>query len=464
MATHDLRSTSDNLEVSAETEDFIEEVGASLREGFLPAQIYGNEDLFDVEMQRIFNRCWVFVGHETEIPEAGDYAQRYIGTSPFIFTRGEDDDVHVLFNNCRHQGAKLCKAEQGNTSHFRCSYHGWTYKNDGSLAGVPKKGEAFPELDPDEWGLVEAPRVESYKGLVFASLSDEGPSLEEYLGEYTWYLDIQLELTEGGMEVVGEPHRWLVDADWKAGCDNHSGDSYHTPVAHRSAIEVGFAAGEISGEPDIGGHKHVTHCGTGSTSLRLVPPEKDMFFGYPEEYLTDEHLTEDQHWVARMSGVQVGLVFPNFGWIHAAYTENPDKPLSGYLTLRKLRPVSTDQFEFVSWVLVPKTASEEYRERAERIAVNTFSPSGNFEQDDTSIWAGMTDAGGSPFAAKEGLEYNYQMGFDGLSAASLDEEWPGPGAAWDTNLEEGVKRTFHYNWYKAMSDQEVGVEYGTDLK
>jgi phenylpropionate dioxygenase-like ring-hydroxylating dioxygenase large terminal subunit len=445
-------------------ESLVQEVGESLQDGFLPASVYGGQDVFEAEVERVLHQNWVFIGHKSEIPTDGDYCQRYIGTSPFIFTRDENGDVQVLFDGCRHQGAKLCKADQGNTSHFRCPYHGWTYKNSGELAGVPQKDTAFKELDTDEHGLHEAPRVESYKDFVFASLTEDGPDLKEYLGEFSWYLDMQFDLVDGGLEVLGTPHRWRVDADWKLAAENHAGDSYHTQITHRSAIEVGFAVDEISGEPDIGGHRHVTHCDVGSVSLRLVPPEKELFFGYPDEYISEENLTDDQYWIAKMSGVQVGLVFPNFGFLHAAYTDDPDKPLGPLLTVRKLRPVGPGEFEFVSWVLVPSKSSEEYRERAERIAVNTFSPSGNFEQDDISIWSKITDSASSPYARDAGMELNYQMGMPGMSEAAIDEEWPGPGTAWDTNLEEGVKRTFHYNWYKAMSGETPGVEYGTDLK
>lgn len=448
----------------SEIEDFIENVGASLQDGLLPARVFNDQDVFQLELERVFGKSWLFVGHESEIPDPGDYAQRYLGTDPFIFVRDEKGEINVLFDSCRHHGAKLCKAEQGNTSHFRCSYHGWTYKNSGELTGVPQKDECFKELDREDWGLHEAPRVDSYEGLIFASLAEEGPTLEEYLGPFKWYLDIQFKLGKGGVEVVGEPHRWRVDADWKTGADNFSADSYHTPWTHRSVLDVGFASEDFSGMPGRFNSRHITHIHTGSISLRLHDTADQLFFAHPAEYVTDDHLTDDQFDIAAASGVNVGTLFPNFSFIHAAYTDDPNESLNGMFSIRQWRPIAPGKMEMWSWVLAPVEAPEEYKRRVYDIAVANFSPSGNFEQDDLAIWNGMSEVAKSTFTRKVGHELNYQMGLDNMSRASLDPNWPGPGAAWDDNLEEGTMRTFYYNWYKAMSGQEPGVEFGVDIR
>jgi phenylpropionate dioxygenase-like ring-hydroxylating dioxygenase large terminal subunit len=105
-------------------------------EGLLPATVFNDEDIYEAELWRIFAQEWIFIGHVSEIPEPGDYARRYIGTDPYIFVRDKDGEIQVLFDSCRHRGTKICRAETGNTSHFRCPYHGWTYKNDGTLQGI----------------------------------------------------------------------------------------------------------------------------------------------------------------------------------------------------------------------------------------------------------------------------------------------------------------------------------------
>lgn len=450
------------FELSDRAQRLLDRHGEALADGLLPATVYNDEEIFQAELRRIFAENWVFVGHETEIPEPGDYAQRYIGRDPFIFVRSEDDEIRVLFDSCSHHGTKLCRAEQGNSSHFRCPYHGWTFKNTGELKGIPLKHQAFQNLDPEEWGLDEAPRVENYKGMVFASLAEEGPSLEEYLGDFKWYLDIHLDIADGGMEVIGEPHRWRADSDWKSGADNFSADSYHTGVAHRSVFEVGFGAEEISGTAGQETQLHVTHVDSGSTSLRLLQPDDEIYFGYPEEYVDTSALSDAQLDVAAACGAATGTIFPNLSFIHLAATNDPDKDLDGFLSFRQWQPVGPGEMEAWSWVLVPAEASAEYKERAYDVALGTFSPSGNFEQDDFAVWDGIAEAAGSVFVEKSGRELNYQMGLEQATDAEIDETWEGPGTAWNTNLEEGTCRTFHGNWHKSMTGRQVGMRYPRD--
>ena len=143
-----------------------------------------NSDLYPAELRRIFGRAWNYLGHVSEFTEPGDYARRYIGEDPFIVTRDESGDLHAFLDSCMHRGAQFCTAESGNTSHFRCPYHGWTYKNDGTLQGMPHMAEAYQDLDEAEITLTAA-HIDSYQGLIFGRIADEGPTLNEYLGEFT---------------------------------------------------------------------------------------------------------------------------------------------------------------------------------------------------------------------------------------------------------------------------------------
>src|SRR5262249_24800044 len=140
------------------------DMGESLAAGLVPARIFNDPELHELELRRVFGRAWLFVGHESEIPHRGDYCLRYLGRDPFIFVRDEGGQVRVLFDGCRHRGTLVCRAERGNASHFRCSYHGWTYKNTGELVGMPKAREAYKGLDKSEWGLIPAPQVETVHG------------------------------------------------------------------------------------------------------------------------------------------------------------------------------------------------------------------------------------------------------------------------------------------------------------
>src|SRR5713226_6232926 len=107
----------------------------------LPARVFNDADIHELEKERIFSRTWMFLAHESEIAKPGDYVQRYIADDSFIVARDETMAIRVLFNACRHRGTLLCRAEMGNAPYFRCSYHGWTYKNTGELLSVPHHQE-----------------------------------------------------------------------------------------------------------------------------------------------------------------------------------------------------------------------------------------------------------------------------------------------------------------------------------
>src|SRR5215510_1300455 len=134
--------------------------------GFVSREAFVAEETYRQELERIFGRCWILLAHESEIPQSGDFVVRQFGGAPVIVVR--DGKIRALLNSCRHRGTEVCRADAGNTRHFVCPYHGWSYHLDGSLMTTtfdrhfPEKTTSFPEL-----GLVAVPRVETYRGLVF---------------------------------------------------------------------------------------------------------------------------------------------------------------------------------------------------------------------------------------------------------------------------------------------------------
>lgn len=429
-------------------------LSSAIRKGRLPLWIYNDPEVFRLEMERIFARTWIFVAHESEIPGSGDYVTRRIGQDPFIIVRGDDGKIRALFDSCRHRGASVCKSDKGHAKHFFCQYHGWTYKTDGALEAVPNKATAYQNLNLADWSLLQAPRVESYRGLVFAALTADVPPLTEYLGDYRWYLDTHLTLTEGGLEVVGVPHRWHIDADWKSGSENFAGDSYHTQTLHQSIMRTGLApraaAGASGGINDI----HVTECGGHSTSIRRTDPGTQHFWGYPQDVKSlfrQGDLSDAQFELAQRSVVHTGTIFPNLSLIHIGGTDSAEKENTAYFSLRQWQPSAPGHLEAWSWVLVPRAASAEFKARSYKVAVANFSPSGNFEQDDSVTWGGVARSAKGVFARNSNMQLNYEMGLPEVSTARLMKDWPGPGEVYDTNLEEGVQRTFFNHWCRAMT-------------
>jgi phenylpropionate dioxygenase-like ring-hydroxylating dioxygenase large terminal subunit len=263
---------------------------------------------------------------------------------------------------------------------------------------------------------------------------------------------MHLKLT-GGIEVIGEPHRWTIDADWKSGADNFAGDSYHTQMAHRSILELGLADTRGIRSAGASDDIHVIDISGHSTSIRRTAPEQTMFWGYPDDVVATfrkDAVSPEQWDLARRSVVHTGNIFPNLSLIHFAGTPSTKQPFSAFFSLRQWLPKGPGRMEICSWVFAPRGSSAEYRERAALAAMSTFSPSGNFEQDDVTVWMGIARSAKGVFAQQSGRKLNYQMGMEFMSDARQLPDWPGPGIAMDTNLEEGVCRTFHQSWVKKM--------------
>ncbi|WP_299950487.1 aromatic ring-hydroxylating dioxygenase subunit alpha [uncultured Modestobacter sp.] len=202
--------------------------------------VYTSPEVFELEMKRIFREGWVFVAHESEVPEKGDYVTRRIGGEPMVVARGKDGVVRVLANRCTHRGNRLCNAEKGNSSSFRCPYHGWTFGNDGKLVGVPMRDGYGDRLNAvrEELGLVQAPRQESYGGFVFASLAPTGISLLEHLGNATKAIDRLLDLSP--TREIQLSAGWMKhhnNCNWKMVMENNV-DGYHALFTHASVYDA----------------------------------------------------------------------------------------------------------------------------------------------------------------------------------------------------------------------------------
>lgn len=203
----------------------------------LHGSIYTSPEIFALEQQRLFRPNWLYVAHESEVREPGDYKTTYAGTQPVIVARGADDgELRVLLNRCRHRGAAVCHDDAGNANFFRCPYHGWTYRNTGELRGITYD-DAYPEMDRDALGLVKLPRVASYGGFVFASFAADGPSLEDYLGNARRYLDVVARQGPDGIRLSAGAHKLQYKGNWKLQVENTI-DNYHFGFVHRSFLDV----------------------------------------------------------------------------------------------------------------------------------------------------------------------------------------------------------------------------------
>ena len=212
--------------------------------GLMDHSVFIDPVIYQQELEQIFARCWLFLCHESSIPNTGDFFSTYMGEDPVLVTRDANGKIGAFLNVCRHRGNRVCRADAGNASAFVCAYHGWTYGSDGKLIAVPSLKEAYyDELDTSKWGLAPVAQVDSYKGLVFGTFDPTAPSLSDYLGEAKWYLDNFFDRREGGVEVFGGMHKWVVPCNWKFPAENFAGDNYHVAWSHLSAIRTNFSSG-----------------------------------------------------------------------------------------------------------------------------------------------------------------------------------------------------------------------------
>jgi len=217
-----------------------EAIRALVREDAVHRDVYLSQELFDLEMERLWRNTWIYVGHDSQVPNIGDFYSTEIARQPLIMLRDEGGKVRVLMNRCAHKGARLVSAMHGQCENrlLRCPYHGWTYRLDGSIRTIPMKsgyeGTALAD-SPNSRGIVNLPQVENYRGFVFARLSESGPGFREYFGESLTSIDNMVERApEGRLEVAGGVLRFMHDCNWKMFIENLN-DTMHPMVAHESA-------------------------------------------------------------------------------------------------------------------------------------------------------------------------------------------------------------------------------------
>lgn len=413
-------------------------VFADVRRGMIPAHIYNDNEIFALEKERLFGRSWLFVAHESEVPQAGDYVVRRVLDDSFIISRDQSGEVRAMFNMCLHRGMQVCRAEMGNASHFRCPYHGWSYRNDGRLVGLPFHKEAYggeEGFSRKGQTLLPAPAIDSYNGLIFISLDPDAPPLREFLGDFAFYLDYYTKQSASGIELRG-PQRWRIKANWKIGAENFAGDMYHTPQTHTSVVEIGLFR-EPKAERRKDGNTYWAGRG-GGTTYKLPEgtlEERLRYVGYPDEMIErmKRSWTSEQLAVIGDNGFMVSAasVFPNMSLVHNWPRVADSDDVLPFISIRQWQPISADETEVLSWFAVDKEAPEEFKRLSYKAYLMCFGSTGMFEQDDVENWVSLTNTASGSMARR--LLLNSRMGMlsdDSPVVAPLGpEEFAGPGVA-----------------------------------
>uniref|UniRef100_A0A2A4Z708 Aromatic ring-hydroxylating dioxygenase subunit alpha n=1 Tax=OCS116 cluster bacterium TaxID=2030921 RepID=A0A2A4Z708_9PROT len=381
--------------------------------GKISRDIFVDKDVYKRELETLFTRAWLFVGHESQIPNPGDFFTSRMGEESVLLVRDKAEEIHVFLNSCRHRGMKICRYESGNTSLFTCPYHSWTYTTDGKIRGIPLYKALYDgTLDRQDWSLVEVAKICNYKGAIWATWDPEAPDFSTYLGDAKVHLDQALDCRDGrpgGSEVIGV-QKWIFPANWKFAAENFLGDTYHNP-SHRSVDLIGIGPSAMDGvkgrrDNELEAAEHVWvsfEAGHGVHSAVL--PEnseyKEQFKNDPdiEEYF--RNCFEERK---RRGGDDsrllpfVGTMFPN-----ASYHGRQPRNICVW------HPHSANETEAWRFFLVDADAPKKVKDFLRTYYMRYSGPAGMTEQDDMENWLYATNASMGVIARRHDFNYMQSM-------------------------------------------------------
>ncbi|WP_372723964.1 aromatic ring-hydroxylating dioxygenase subunit alpha [Immundisolibacter sp.] len=411
--------------------------------GIQSKRVFWDQEVYEQELERVFGRCWLFLTHESQIPDFGDFVTAYMGEDKVIVVRQKDGSIKALLNSCTHRGNQVCHADSGNAKAFTCNYHGWSFGADGALAALPMEQSAYyGQLDRSKVGLREVAKVASYRGFVFGCFDPAAPSLEDYLGDMAWYLDTWMDGT-GGAELVGPPMKSILRCNWKVPAENFIGDGYHVGWTHAAAIKIlggplAGLAGNAEFPLDDAGLQVTTRHGHGFgvilDGVGLIhddPAYRE--YAYANVPAVTEKLGE---WRAKLyTGHWNAGIFPNCSYLY------------GTNTFKVWNPRGPNEIEVWTWTLVEKAMSPELKAEVVKQAIHTFGTAGTLESDDGENMETCTWSNRGPQTRKGVM--NSQMG------QINDGEHPElPGVIGKNFIGETSYRGFYRFWAELMQAQD----------
>ncbi len=311
-----------------------------------------SDEVLADERAKIFDRSWLYVGHESEIVKPNDYVRRSIVGRPVIFLRDAKGEVRVHFNTCTHRGATLCREDKGNTRVFQCFYHAWSFDTSGKLVITPGADGYSEGFDKSDYNLRGPARVEGYRGLYFMNLDPDAVDLQTYLGNAREYLDLVLDQGVQGMRVVDGTHQYSVGSNWKLMVEN-SIDGYHAPTVHATYIDFvkdsgggqNPAALVSGGGLDLGnGHSVIESQAAWARPIAYWEP----FFGEEAKPEIEAKRAEMIELYGAERGARICDTFRNL-FIFPNLVIND----VAAITLRRIEPTAPDRQTLEAWALAP---------------------------------------------------------------------------------------------------------------
>ena len=357
-----------------------------VKEDRIHGRVYTDPEIFEEEMEKVFYRGWVYVGHDSEIPNPGDFQLRKMGRQSVIMVRDEDGHVQLLLNRCTHRANAVCQVERGNTKKFRCAYHGWTFRTNGELLGVTYSDRYDESFRKEDFGLRKVPRMGIYRGFVFGSLSPVGITLDEHLGRPAKeQIDLFVDLSPvGELDVTAGVHKYGYRANWKFQIEN-SMDGYHPNFVHQTFFDnikrrtganiTGvFASHSVCLSRDLGnGHALLDfrpYNKANGAGLRTALPTTPSGSAY-RETMVARYGKERTEEILTSGGTHL-LVFPNLVLIG--------------VQIRVIRPIKIDETEVFLYPTRLKDAPEDINITRLRGHESFYGPAGGGATDDLEMF------------------------------------------------------------------------------
>ena len=392
-----------------------------------------SQEIFERERKRIFDTVWLYLGHESEVEQPGDYVRRMLNGRSIMFLRGKDGEIRAFHNTCPHRGAIVCRQERGNAKAFQCFYHAWTFDSTGALVGMPaKEGYLGTGFDKRERGLRPVPRLDSYRGLWFMSFNPDVMDLHDYLAGATEVIDLVVDQSpDGKLKIAEGSHRYSSRANWKLLAEN-SVDGYHGVPTHQTYLDYVLKAGGTRVAEDDGkkintgrayslgnGHAVVEYWSPwGRPVARWVPQMGDEMRPEIErrrDELVERHGSQRAERIAEYN--RNLLVFPNLV-INDIMA----------VTVRTYYPAAPDFMNISAWTLAPNEETEWARKYRLFNFLEFLGPGGFATPDDV-----------------EALE-QCQRGFRNSAEAQWNDISKGMGKENPSYDDELQMRAFWSNW------------------
>ncbi len=343
---------------------------------------FTDEALFELEMKHIFEGNWIYLAHESQVPNNNDYYTTHIGRQPVFIARNRQGELNAFINACSHRGATLCRHKRGNKATYTCPFHGWTFNNSGKLLKVKDPEDAgYPDCFNKEGShdLKKVARFESYRGFLFGSINPDVLPLPEFLGEAARIIDMIVDQSADGLEVLRGASTYTFEGNWKLQAENGA-DGYHVSAVHwnyaattnarkqREATTDQIRAMDAGKWGKQGGGFYAFDHGHLLLWTKWANPQDRPNYPKREEF-AGKFGAATADWMIENS--RNLCLYPNVYLMDQFGSQ-----------IRVLRPISVDKTEVTIYCIAPKGESDEARSRRIRQYEDFFNVSGMATPDD----------------------------------------------------------------------------------